>query len=334
MFDVPISVVIPVYNVEQYLPQCIESVLGQTLENLEIICVEDGSSDASLEILQAYSKQNRHIQLVQQCHNSGLASARNVGIEQARGDYLFFLDSDDFLATEHSLELLYEIALQTEADEVIGGMTVWDESTGHNDVGYHRGYLIEELRNVQYVNYPYLFKNVVSCNKLTDRQLLNRNGVRFDPELAKFEDNPFSCKVHVLAKRISLTTQTTYVHRIRKESSNPSLTQSYFNDHIWHIKAGIANLQFLRQQDVCRDIMFLHEQRLFSWLAMDIRQANQVSESDGLMSQIFNAYTPVLSSIDEDRVAEMGKNHVLLLEALHGGSFALAEQLILTKRAI
>ena len=92
---VKVSVIIPVYNVEPYLKQCMDSVVGQTLKDIEIICVDDGSTDGSLDILREYAAEDNRIQIIEQ-KNAGAGAARNNGMRHATGKYLSFLDSDDF----------------------------------------------------------------------------------------------------------------------------------------------------------------------------------------------------------------------------------------------
>ena len=89
-----VSVIIPVYNVEKYLGPCLDSILGQTLNNIEVICVDDGSTDRSLDILREYEKRDARVKVLTQ-PNTNAGAARNKGIQQARGEYLSFLDSDD-----------------------------------------------------------------------------------------------------------------------------------------------------------------------------------------------------------------------------------------------
>lgn len=91
-----ISVIVPVYNVEQYLPRCVESILAQTYENLEILLVEDGTKDNSGAICDAYARQDARVKAIHK-ENGGLSSARNAGIDAATGDYLSFVDSDDWI---------------------------------------------------------------------------------------------------------------------------------------------------------------------------------------------------------------------------------------------
>ena len=129
--DALISVVIPVYNVENYLDRCIESVMRQTYETLEIILIDDGSSDNSGAICDAYVETDKRIKVIHQC-NGGLSSARNTGINEANGEYITFVDSDDSL-WEEAIEKLYNLALRYKADTVQGLYTYSMESLGSWD---------------------------------------------------------------------------------------------------------------------------------------------------------------------------------------------------------
>ena len=113
---VKVSVIIPVYNVEPYLKQCMDSVVGQTLKDIEIICVDDGSTDGSLDILREYAAEDNRIQIIEQ-KNAGAGAARNNGMRHATGKYLSFLDSDDFFEPR-MLEKAYDLAEKDQADFV------------------------------------------------------------------------------------------------------------------------------------------------------------------------------------------------------------------------
>ena len=117
-----VSVIVPVYNVEKYLEECLDSIINQTLEDIEIICVNDGSTDNSLKILKKYAKKDNRIKIINQ-KNCGLGCARNSGLNQSQGDYIFFLDSDDYL-NPNILEKLYPKALESHSE--IGKLSHFD----------------------------------------------------------------------------------------------------------------------------------------------------------------------------------------------------------------
>lgn len=116
-----VSVIIPIYNVEQYLPKCLDSIIGQTYNNLEIICVDDGSPDNSAELLQSYSEKDDRIVVVHK-ENGGLSSARNEGINSATGDYTVFVDADDWLDVD-TIEAAVNAAENDGVDMVLWGYT-------------------------------------------------------------------------------------------------------------------------------------------------------------------------------------------------------------------
>lgn len=109
-----VSIIIPVYNMEQYLIKCLDSVINQTLQDIEIICINDGSTDHSLEILKEYASKDNRIIIIDK-ENGGLSSARNAGIKKSTGEYIGFVDSDDWISLDY-FELLYNTATKHNAD--------------------------------------------------------------------------------------------------------------------------------------------------------------------------------------------------------------------------
>ena len=103
-----VSVIVPVYNAADYLAECLDSLLEQTLKEIEIICIDDGSTDSSLEILRSYEQRDSRVAVLKQ-NNAGPGAARNNGIEAARGEYLYFLDADDFCHAEFLEKALQKI---------------------------------------------------------------------------------------------------------------------------------------------------------------------------------------------------------------------------------
>ena len=113
---IKVSVIVPVYNVEKYLRQCLDSLVNQTLKDIEIICINDGTKDNSVEIINEYVKKCPNIILINQ-ENQGLGMARNNAMKHAKGDYIAFVDSDDWVDTD-MYEVLYNKAIETDADIV------------------------------------------------------------------------------------------------------------------------------------------------------------------------------------------------------------------------
>lgn len=131
--NVLISVIVPVYNVEQYLPRCVDSILAQTYRNLEVILVDDGTKDASDKICDAYAARDARIRVIHK-ENGGLSSARNAGIDIARGEYLGFVDSDDWIEPE-MYETMLRMALEEDVKLVCAGRYDVSSTTGEKKVG-------------------------------------------------------------------------------------------------------------------------------------------------------------------------------------------------------
>ena len=124
MNDIKISVIIPVFNSEKYLKKCLDTVLLQTLSDIEIICIDDGSTDSSLQILQQYSRKDHRFKIIFQSHE-GAGSARNKGLAIAQGEYLSFLDSDDFFEPD-MLEQMYNCSKKYNTDIVVCKSRIFD----------------------------------------------------------------------------------------------------------------------------------------------------------------------------------------------------------------
>ena len=126
--DILISVIVPVYNVEQYLPKCVDAILAQTYGNLEVILVDDGTPDGSGRICDEYAARDNRVQVIHK-ENGGLSSARNAGIDIARGEYLGFVDSDDCIAPD-MYEKMLSLALEADTKLVCAGRFDVDGATG------------------------------------------------------------------------------------------------------------------------------------------------------------------------------------------------------------
>lgn len=128
-----ISVIVPVFNVDKYLDQCIGSILNQTFTDFELILVNDGSFDYSYKICKEYAAKDSRVRVLSQ-ENKGMSAARNLGIENAKGQYLSFVDSDDYIVPEY-LDCLYTILIENDAEVVIGEFYRYNEE--NNMLYYH-----------------------------------------------------------------------------------------------------------------------------------------------------------------------------------------------------
>lgn len=210
--SIKVSVVIPVYNVEKYLPRCLDSLIEQTLSDIEIICVDDGSTDKSLNILQAYSKKYPNIKIISQNHNS-VGYARNVGVKNAVGDYIGYVDADDF-AKPDFLEKMYAAAVANDADIVLTNFYIYRNDTSQT-YAYRDMVLIHRLSELgvfKASQYPDVLLNFGCWDKLYKHDFLTRNAIAF-PENRIYEDFKYSYDSLVRAERIVVLPDRLYYYR-------------------------------------------------------------------------------------------------------------------------
>ena len=220
MAETKLTIIIPVYNVEAYLPQCLNSVLAQSLPDIEIILVNDGSTDNSLAICLEYAKDNKNIIIINQA-NQGLSAARNAGLEAAHGDYIGFVDSDDFI-DRHMFQNLYESVISDGSDiGICAYQRVDDLDSPIGLPGTFPANIIsstEALENLFSSDYVYF---TIACNKILARSLFSDN--RF-PVGKVFEDGYAAFRYYHKAKKISCTSYLGYFYRDRVGSiTNSSL---------------------------------------------------------------------------------------------------------------
>lgn len=304
MMPISVSVIIPVYNVAQYLPACLDSILSQTLSNVEIICINDSSPDSSREILAAYAERDDRLVIQDHDQNRGLAAARNTGLDFCSGEYVFFLDSDDILFSEDSLARLFAIAKRDDADEVVGATLRWYEQTGEKVYDYHKDYLLENLASVRFEDFPLLRHNAIACNKLLRRSFLEEHGLRFENDLRKFEDNVFSWKAHLLARSISLTLEPTYLHRIRPGDQEKSIMQYKGDDVENHVRAVGYMLDFLKGDSRFTVLRHYFDRYFFTWCYLDVQELAGRNPTDRRKIELLNMYLPVLVQVPTTSLVE------------------------------
>ncbi|BBL62217.1 glycosyltransferase family 2 protein [Methanobrevibacter arboriphilus] len=230
MVNIDVSVIVPVYNGEKYLKKCLDSLNKQTLETIEIICINDGSTDKSLEILNDYAKKDSRIKVISK-ENGGAGSARNVGLENVNGKYVAFVDADDWVDSD-IFEKLYNLSESKNTDIIIFKMLDYDEK---NDEFYKSDYYkikpLNEFNNKLFKIKDIensLFKITTStANKFYNTEFLKKSGTRF-PEGFIFEDNPFFFDLMLKADKIFLLDEYVYYRRRRESSVMSSINDSYY----------------------------------------------------------------------------------------------------------
>jgi glycosyltransferase involved in cell wall biosynthesis len=246
-----ISVIIPVYNVEQYLRECLDSVITQSYNDYEVICINDGSTDGSMAILQEYAKKYPRISLIDQA-NKGLSAARNAGIHAATGDCICLLDSDDYLEPD-SLDIL---AKNTNDEDLIcfnGRRFFEDGRTEEPDKGISAEFSKGWDYYKQYALVSRKFHFVCTVLRMYRRNFLLKNNLMFSEGIFH-EDNLFTPIACYYAQKVKIIPDCLYVYRIRKGSITQEIKVKRLFDMIYI--ANSLSTFFITKHDIEKMVVY------------------------------------------------------------------------------
>ena len=208
-----VSVIIPVYNVEKYIKQCLESIINQTLKEIEIIIVNDGTKDNSMKIVEEYIADKR-IKIINK-ENGGISSARNAGMEIAQGEYIYFIDSDDFVEKE-VLSTLYENSENGKMDIVFSNFSYYNDRTKKEKKAKFIFPFKENINKGYY--YLYNGEEINVWNRLYKKEFLEKYNFKFIEGII-YEDQDFGFKTIMLAEKIKYVENYGYKYRTDREGS-------------------------------------------------------------------------------------------------------------------
>lgn len=226
---IKVSVIVPVYNVENYLKQCLESIVQQTLKDIEIIVVNDGSTDNSLDIINEFAGIHSNIKVLNK-ENGGLSSARNYGMGRANGEFISFIDSDDFI-DNNMLEDLYLLVKENSADMAITKIKLYENSTVTKVIPkgiYKDNYKLtgEEALG------EFLRNNITghAWNKIYKRELFTENNISY-PEGLLYEDIPTTVQLLAKSNKVVFTNNAYYYYRQREGAITKKISYKAVKDH-------------------------------------------------------------------------------------------------------
>lgn len=311
-----VSIIIPVYNAEQYLEECLDSVVSQTYSNLEVIVLNDGSEDNCEAIVKRYAASFAAIQYHSH-ENRGLGFTRNKGINLSKGKYLFFLDADDTIP-ENAINLLMKAAVKNEADYAVGKVVRFNEERKYVPIRHVDFNLYKEKKMTSLKENPELLQDSIACNKLWLKSFLMSNQLFFK-EGKNYEDLSFTMKAAVLAKKIMVLDQVVYHWRVRDDEDKPSITQLQMKlaNTLDRLEALNENRQWLEDQNKNARIIEEHDVKsLLDVLRLHVLKYALTSEQDREQweSAIFSFLNRMPSSAVERLPAKEGLLYKLVID--------------------
>lgn len=245
-----VSVIVPVYNVEKYLKECLDSILGQTLADMEIICVDDGSTDCSGKILDEYAAQDGRVRVIHR-ENAGYGAAMNVGLDAARGEYIGIVESDDCILPD-MYHTLYEEAASGSLDMVKSDAYYWLGSAGYKKRIYYKHLEPFYNRVLSDVERNVFFDFIMNIwTGIYKREFLSRYQIRFhESPGASYQDNGFWLQTVCYCQSAKWLSQAFYLYRqdneaasVKSRNKMSAMTREY--EYIEELLRGRGDINFL-----------------------------------------------------------------------------------------
>ncbi len=319
--NIKVSVVIPVYNVEKYLPACLDSVLSQSLEELECICIDDASPDRCGEILDEYAEKDSRVKVIHLAENRRQGYGRNRGMDEAQGKYIYFLDSDDMI-TQTSMEELYGLAEKDNLRSVFFDSQVIYESEELEQayssyLSVRKGVYPDEIITGGELFDLFVRQNEWTCyvqRQFWDLSFLRRNGIRF-PDGVEHEDELLPFEGLLLADRVRYIRKEYFIRRYREESvmTTPPTAKNFHGYFMNFCKMD----EFCRSHDIHS---FAADRNMFRMFQLYERYYSELKDREDLSAwfrpdelPIFRFYDRMrtvreyLDTLDGRLIDELGK---------------------------
>lgn len=275
-----ISIIVPIYNREQWLSDCLDSILAQTFTNWECILVDDGSTDNSLKIAQEYAANNGRFIVFSQ-ENQGVSAARNLGLDHAQGKWLAFVDSDDEIAPDY-LEILYKLGEDNNADLVNASIEfVYDNNQTSSLILKDSIYntLDEDFEN-------YFYIRISGIVKLYRLAIIKLHNLRFDTDFSFAEDYIFTFEFYRHAQRLAASSKAIYKYNRREDNHNQLYTQL----HDFRLELEVYNKLLSFYEQMKNKFPQLNEQLIYKRLALHGHMERLIRSIESKSNSIVQRY--------------------------------------------
>lgn len=268
MYFPKVSIIVPVYKVKAYIKRCIESVIGQTYSNIELILVDDFDEEKSLDVVANILKSSLiDYKIINHIKNKGLSEARNSGIKIATGEYLFFLDSDDELPSK-AIEYLISNAVQFKSEVVMGTLGWIEENKSIKYYGNPKMQINGNRNVLEYISNNSVL--LIGCNKLIKREFLVNNKIYFYPRVYH-EDLLYSFLLFSKLNSISFIEDVTYCYYIRKNSIT---TMDFDYKKLESFKRIVSEMRILIKDKNEKALYRLYKSRCFTMMQIAVNGSN------------------------------------------------------------
>lgn len=323
-----LSIIVPVYNVENYIEKCLESLVIQKIENFEIICIDDGSTDNSLHILNEFKQKYPELIKVFTKKNTGLADTRNFGIEKSNGDYLGFVDSDDWVANNMFSDMLQK-AFENDAEIVISD--------------YIEVYTTKKIYIKDIATSKLLYESLV-CNKIFKKSLFTEYNIKF-PVGLWYEDNAVTYKLLFLATKVIKLDKGYYFYRRTRIDSIMNSQKSKKIYDMWKISDDLYeffsqfNLNNQEKSEIeyifVRNTMFRQIPKIITYEGINIVKANHmVKKNFEILEKKFPDWANNKLILNDEELYyknKIGKNHIKKIKKIKKNYLNILSVILLKK---
>ena len=290
-----VSIIVPVYNVEKYIKKCIDSIINQTYQNLEIILVDDGSPDKCGEICEEYSKKDNRIKVIHK-ENGGVSDARNAGLEKATGEYIAFIDSDDYIDKNY-ISTLYNMCITNKAEiaqcsfKRVTDNQIANEKDVENKIVNMSG--IEAIKNIFKENY---IEYTVAWNKLYKKSLFDN--IKY-PKGKLHEDEATTYKLFYEAKIVSVTNEKLYYYYIRQNS----ITNTKFSlrrlDYIEELEEQLKFFNDRNEEDIYLEVYYRYARSLLLFYF----KCKTIENSEQIQNELYSKFKESVKYLKKQKVS-------------------------------
>lgn len=248
--NIKVSIIIPIFNAERFIDKCLNSIINQTYKNIEILCIDDGSTDNSRKILNSYKEKDERIKVIFKC-NSGVSDSRNIGIEKSSGKYICFVDSDDYLDENYIEQMIYHCP---EYDLIKTGYKIINNSLVNKISIYDKeNFLLKDITYpLELNNFLVTFEYSSCWARMIKRNVLIENNIRFKNNLKYSEDMLFSFECYINSKKSLYLKNYGYNYVLNENSAmqkkNIDSYEKRFDDNLYTTNYLIHNNTFTSEQ--------------------------------------------------------------------------------------